>query len=420
MGSKSFLKKVALSLVVASGQDKISLVTFDGAKETTHSWRETNDPVMGGKSVGTFKVEDGVGVFDGECAIVPALKAPGFINAGTVDKTAFPDISSCNAIELQVKSTTAYKGYRLSFSNAHPAGGSYFAYGFKSRFDVPTASDFTAVTIPFSNFSDLWDGATGEPIKTCQEDKKYCPDQKTLKNIETVRVWAEGVEGKVHLELQSISAVGCKAVGELSDTSSDVYDFSKASSEKVQWYEVPDPVMGGKSSGNFTIMKDGFGRFQASVVDVPVLKAPGFVKIITCAQEVSKYGVCSGEKPFLDVSTFSQFRLRARSSSPTYAGFKLAFGPGKSLFSTGFKQDFKVGEQWTEVVLPFNKFSSATSPATGEPTKRCEDDKSVCPDAKTLGGITELAIWAEGIAAEVNLDIAWIKAEKQSNSIVIV
>lgn len=396
------------------------MVTFDGAKDTSHTWRETNDPVMGGKSTGTFNIERGVGVFDGVCAIVPALKAPGFINAGTVDALKrFPDISACKGIELEVKSSVAYAGYRFSFSNAHPSGAKFFASGFKSHFDAPVG-DFAKVVIPFSNFTDLWDDATGLPIKTCQEDKQYCPDQKTLNNIKTVRLWAEGVEGKVHLELKSIAAVGCSgkaASGPLESLT--VYDFSKPTSSPVSWYEVPDPVMGGHSSGNFTVLSDGFGRFKASVVNISSsgpLKAPGFVKIITCQQPTTKYGVCKGEKAFLDVSAFGQFKLRARSSTPQYKGFRFAFGPGNSLFSTGYKQDFNVGEDWTEVTLPFNKFSSATSPATGEPTKRCEDDESVCPTKKVLGGITELAIWAEGAAGEITLDVEWIKAESHTQA----
>lgn len=41
--------------------------------------------VMGGKSTGTFNVENGLGIFDGEVVDVPFLKAPGFIKASVVD-----------------------------------------------------------------------------------------------------------------------------------------------------------------------------------------------------------------------------------------------------------------------------------------------------------------------------------------------
>ncbi|KAL3905969.1 MAG: hypothetical protein SGARI_004212, partial [Bacillariaceae sp.] len=69
------------------------------------------------------------------------------------------------------------------------------------------------VTIPFQQFTDYWDDATGDAIKTCEEDKRYCPDEFTLKNLKRVAVWGEGKGGKVDLEIKTISAVGCN--GEL-------------------------------------------------------------------------------------------------------------------------------------------------------------------------------------------------------------
>ena len=45
-----------------------------------------------------------------------------------------------------------------------------------------------------------------------QEDKKYCPDEKTLQDMRTMAVWAEGVAGKVHLQIKSVSATGCSEV----------------------------------------------------------------------------------------------------------------------------------------------------------------------------------------------------------------
>ena len=41
---------------------------------------------------------------------------------------------------------------------------------------------------------------------------EYCPDVKTLENMKTMSIWAEGIEGDVHLEVQSISGYGCQAV----------------------------------------------------------------------------------------------------------------------------------------------------------------------------------------------------------------
>lgn len=192
----------------------ILLASFDG--KANHSWKQMNDPVMGGKSTGSFAVENQLGIFDGEVVDVPFLKAPGFIKASVVDMNLFghifPDISACKSITLEVKSDTDYKGYRFSIGNAHAPGGKFFAYGYKSNFDAGKVGEWTSVTLPLSGFTDYWDDATGEAIKTCQENKIYCPDEKTLKDMRTMGFWAEGVAGKVHLEIKSVTATDCNAM----------------------------------------------------------------------------------------------------------------------------------------------------------------------------------------------------------------
>ena len=81
--------------------------------------------VMGGKSDSTIKVDSSnkVGVFDGTCAIVPSLNAPGFCKvttkAGFLKHNKFADISSHLAghMELRVRSSTPkFAGYRVAFS----------------------------------------------------------------------------------------------------------------------------------------------------------------------------------------------------------------------------------------------------------------------------------------------------------------
>lgn len=205
------MMRILGALVALAHAKDIPLVTFDGAAATSHAWKEMNDPVMGGKSTGTFSITGGVGVFDGEVVDVPFLKAPGFIKADTSDGTQlhFPDVSSCAGIEITAKASSSYAGYRFSFGNAHAPHGKVYAYGYKSHF-TPVVGDFGSVTLPFDSFTDYWDDATGNPIKTCQDDKVYCPDEKTLKSMGTVSVWAEGVKGKVHLEIKQIQAVGCE------------------------------------------------------------------------------------------------------------------------------------------------------------------------------------------------------------------
>ena len=72
---------VPLALDAPSAAKTLDLVTFEEGDKTNFKWTDLNDPVMGGRSTSTFKVEGGKGVFDGVCRIVPQLKAPGFCNA---------------------------------------------------------------------------------------------------------------------------------------------------------------------------------------------------------------------------------------------------------------------------------------------------------------------------------------------------
>ena len=189
-------------------------VVLEDFSKPMHSYKQMNDPVMGGESTGTFKIENGVGIFDGKVVDVPKLKAPGFITFATSDgffsSKSYPDISSCKSFTITAKASNDYKGYRVSFGNAHPSGGKFFAYGYKANFQ-PTVGEFGTISIDFDSFTDLWDDATGNAIKTCKEDSQYCPDEKTLKNIKTFSIWAEGVAGDVHLEIKSVGATGCSS-----------------------------------------------------------------------------------------------------------------------------------------------------------------------------------------------------------------
>jgi hypothetical protein len=190
--------------------DEILLVDFKGSdKAVTHEWRANNDPVMGGQSYSTVKVENNILNFTGACKIVPKLKAPGFITAVNSDHNSWVDISSCEGLKIMHKSANDYAGFRVSFGHAHPKGGGFFAYGYKSHFS-PSVGSFGAASIPFHNFTDFWDDGSGKPIHTCQENEEYCPDAKTLKDMETMSIWAEGVEGDISLEIESISGYGCK------------------------------------------------------------------------------------------------------------------------------------------------------------------------------------------------------------------
>merc|ERR1719213_1207251 len=208
--------------MVGTSSSQSPLVTFDGAKETTFEFKELNDPVMGGKSTGTWSLGSGFGTLDGEVVDVPSLSAPGFIKAAADGK--FPDISSAfggNLVLTVRTSTPDYAGYRVTFvagatspSFSCAAGGSLpFSRGcFKQKFSVPAGSDFVDIKLPFNTFSDKWSSATGEHNAECAKDKSVCPTASKLSKIQRIEFWGEGAAGKLHLEIQSVSAE--KASGE--------------------------------------------------------------------------------------------------------------------------------------------------------------------------------------------------------------
>lgn len=192
------------------------IITFDGAQGTSFVFKALNDPVMGGKSSGTWTVSKAAGVLDGEVVNVPSLSAPGFIKAAADGK--FADASSAfgGSLVLTVRSSTPeYSGFRVTFvSGATSASFSCSAGGslplsrgcFKAKFSVPAGSDFTEVKIPFTDFSDKWSSATGEQTTTCAQSSDVCPTASKLAKIQRVEFWGEGANGKLHLEVKSVSA----------------------------------------------------------------------------------------------------------------------------------------------------------------------------------------------------------------------
>jgi len=192
------------------------LVTFDGALGTTFKFIEENDPVMGGKSNGTWTIntDEGFGILDGEVVDVPSLSAPGFITS-FADGT-FKDVSVDfgGDVILSVRSTTpGYKGFRLSIAagTVSPAyacaGGSSLPFSggcYKADFLVSSSGEFQDVRIPLTQFSDHWNPATGDHTKECSYDASVCITLKDLKDIKRVVFWAEGYNGKVHLEIKSV------------------------------------------------------------------------------------------------------------------------------------------------------------------------------------------------------------------------
>ena len=75
------------------------MAATDGAR-----WEAVNDPVMGGISESSFKVEANRGVWTGEVKVVPRLHAPGFCRVNGAFKAA-TDLSQSAGLVFQVAGT---------------------------------------------------------------------------------------------------------------------------------------------------------------------------------------------------------------------------------------------------------------------------------------------------------------------------
>jgi len=426
------MKCVALVLGLAAGTE-LKLATFDGAKDTTASWRDLNDPVMGGASTSTFKVsDDKTGVFNGTCAIVGFLKAPGF--AKIVGSADFADITGYDSIAMRVRSTTPnYKGFKVAFAAPGiPKTSIFGGSSYKAGFNL-SGSDWQVVKVPLTQFSYDWSGYTGrcdtkDPGSLIAKGQQHyccdksglqpsksevCVDSKYLSKINDIEVWAEGVQGDFHIEIDWIGA----SKASLGASTGSLVTFDGASGTTFKFTELNDPVMGGKSTGTWSL-GDGFGIIDGEVVNVPSLKAPGFIK-------------AAGDGKFPDISEYidGSLVLTVRSTTPEYKGFRVTFvsgatspsfscaGGGGLPFSRGcYKQKFTVpaGSDFVEVKLPFNTFSDKWSSATGEHTEECAKNADVCPTAAKLSKIQRVEFWGEGAAGKLHLEIKSVSAEKAS------
>ena len=163
-----------------------------------------------------MNLEGQYGVFNGTVEDVPSLQAPGFLDAFSYGQKYFKNVSEFldGDLILRVRSSTSdYKGFRVSFSGgaliSHDFCGNFFPFTggcYKAHFSVPAGESFSDVRVPFNVFSDRWSPSTGELTKTCADDPSVCPTLHDLAHIRRIDLWAEGVKGPIHLEVQSISA----------------------------------------------------------------------------------------------------------------------------------------------------------------------------------------------------------------------
>jgi len=179
-------------------------------------------------------------VFEGNCAIVGFLNAPGF--AKIEGSKTYVDITGFDSISLKVKSSTpSYQGFKMAFTAPGVPKTSIFGGGsYKADFTL-NGGDWQVVKIPLTQFSYDWSGYTGrcdtlDPPNFGQAGQQHyccsdsgsepskpevCVDSKYLSTMNQISVWAEGVEGAFNIEIEYIgasSSSGEPTIVELAET----------------------------------------------------------------------------------------------------------------------------------------------------------------------------------------------------------
>jgi len=361
----------------------------------------------------------------------------------------FPDLSTCDGLQFEAMATRPggvdttmeekeydYDGFMIDFGFKKLVT-KVFEYGYRANIPVPISdSDATAqqqpfviVNIPFEEFSLDYNFITGKQTTSCMEDATLCPDEITLRNLETMTITAIGkTNGVVQLHIKSIYGTGCDAIdtndmdgsqeknnNELTCSSSsdsatpDEIIIESFSNPSYDWATQNDPVMGGESYSSVEVIEsDGTAYFTGEVKDVPFLGVPGYIKTQS-----------SGMAPYPDVSCCDSLKLTVMGMEE-YGGYRVSFGTKRAktgFFATGFKGNFDapIGE-YGDVVIPFDMFSVEWDEATGDQKITCAKDPDVCPDIETLQDMEVIAIWGEGAGGKVNLYVKSISAVGCSSS----
>lgn len=114
----------------------------------------------------------------------------------------------------------------------------------------------------------------------------------------------------------------------------NLYNFSSESNSQ-DWYIVDDDVMGGRSSGNFTINKDGHGQFSGTV---SLENNGGFSSV--------RHRFSTKE-----VSSYSKFVLRVKGDGKTYQ-FRAKIGTRDY---ASYIYEFQTTTDWITIEIPFSE-----------------------------------------------------------------
>eukprot|EP00525_Craspedostauros_australis_P009893 CAMPEP_0198118286 /NCGR_PEP_ID=MMETSP1442-20131203/21033_1 /TAXON_ID= /ORGANISM="Craspedostauros australis, Strain CCMP3328" /LENGTH=229 /DNA_ID=CAMNT_0043776513 /DNA_START=53 /DNA_END=743 /DNA_ORIENTATION=- len=182
-------------------------VVLEDFSNPMHKWEIVTDNMLtAGSSTASLKPNaGGYSSFSGSINYQPMFGEPGFAKIMSIDK--FPSISNCEAIEITLSCASRCGGVYVAFADTTPNPLMPFMLNWRSSVSAYWISDYPdGITIPFSEFGDVWDFSTGRVLTTCEEDPRICPSKWDLMGIKFLEVWVQGVLGPFDVDLYSIKA----------------------------------------------------------------------------------------------------------------------------------------------------------------------------------------------------------------------
>merc|ERR1719281_2194153 len=226
---------------------------------------------------------------------------------------------------------------------------------YTADFNFESSNVIQDYLIPWTAFRCTWRG----------ENVTWCPDLKTqLSEVTNIGIatFYPGKAGSFHVELAAIFATKTSGRQSSSDDTIDLATFDGKATHT--WKTENDPVMGGQSDSTWTL-KNGYGEYSGTCRIVPKLKAPGFTIALTDSPLTAS---------FPDVSSTSGIIIGVRNAGGNVTNFKFAFCDSRINFYrcqfASFKADFTIAHSnsFSEVFLPWSKFSDKWSASTGKHT----------------------------------------------------
>jgi hypothetical protein len=190
-------------------------------------WSEHDDPVMGGGSKGSWINQGDYGAWLGTVKNVSFLHAPGFCSIAT-DSLKTTDASAYikGGFVIKVRTSTPdFQGFKMKFASpnipTHHGHHGYQSGSHAQGFRVPASQkgEWQSVFLPFNKFSWDWSDFTGDCAtkdpdgfqhRCCSaKDSDVCPTAKHLKGLNSVMIYAEGVEGDFQMDVKEVVATDC-------------------------------------------------------------------------------------------------------------------------------------------------------------------------------------------------------------------